>query len=576
MLALPIKITAISDVGTTGQPAAEPSGAEGFLALLNAGDGTNDMWGNSVVSNNNGNNNNIATTQTSVPTSLFAASNFKQDNQNANTPAPQPQQQQESAPASANNQTQNVSPPLPPAPPQQQQQQQSSSSSNNNNQNTSASASSQQAQDQTNSGNTSQPAKQLTKQIQDQLDNISQMLLSMIQALSGNASQPITTNAVATSSSQVATAGNDTTGSAGSGQTASPTDQEIGLLKDMQSLLQQLQQSLSGQEQTGQQVNIQTISNTLLADMAKLAQLAGQSSDGTTTNSLLDSTQFGNLSNLIKNSIAQAQNQLQVLQTSNEALFAQVKASLQSQTDTNNSPKTTQDNNNNSATTTAAANTISIAPVAQDVTVKPVNNLFPTAVPVALANTSQDGNNSANNSNQDSSQNQSTQPVVAAAASSSPTATSSASFAKTLNQVSQGSVLNQVAVQIKTAVDTGSSKITIQLNPPDLGKLDVKLNISADGKASNITIVASNNDTLNLLKQDTHGLTRALNDAGLTTDSGSLNFSLGGGGQQQSQDSQQAASSYQQAQPEEEEPTAITTISRNYVVTMTDGLDITI
>ncbi len=85
-------------------------------------------------------------------------------------------------------------------------------------------------------------------------------------------------------------------------------------------------------------------------------------------------------------------------------------------------------------------------------------------------------------------------------------------------------MLDQIQFQVKTAVNDGSSKISIQLNPPELGKVDVKLNISADGKTSGITITADNQSTLNLLKQDTQGLTRALNDAGLSTDSGSLNF----------------------------------------------------
>jgi flagellar hook-length control protein FliK len=131
---------------------------------------------------------------------------------------------------------------------------------------------------------------------------------------------------------------------------------------------------------------------------------------------------------------------------------------------------------------------------------------------------------------------------------------------------------------VKTALSDGSSKITIQLNPPDLGKVDVRLEIGADGKTSGVTITASNQDTLNLLQRDAQGLTRALNDAGLTTDSGSLNFSLGGGQQNQTQaGTQQAATTYQQAQPEEDDPvTAINAITRSYVVNLAEGLDITI
>ncbi len=133
-------------------------------------------------------------------------------------------------------------------------------------------------------------------------------------------------------------------------------------------------------------------------------------------------------------------------------------------------------------------------------------------------------------------------------------AAANATFTKTVGSgLARRRVKPDPVPGVKTALGDGSSKISIQLSPPDLGKLDVKLTVSADGKTSGIMITASNNDTLNLLKQDTQGLTRALNDTGLNTDNGSLNFSLGGGQQNQGQANQQAALPYQQAQPGEED-----------------------
>jgi flagellar hook-length control protein FliK len=172
------------------------------------------------------------------------------------------------------------------------------------------------------------------------------------------------------------------------------------------------------------------------------------------------------------------------------------------------------------------------------------------------------------------------QPVVAPGAAGpaqSNNATANTSFAKTLAQ-SSPTLLDQVSVQVKTAVADGSSKIHIRLDPGDLGKLDIKLTVGADGKTS-VAIIADNKNTLDLLQRDTQGLTRALSDAGLSTDSNNLNFSLGGGqqGQGQGQSNPQASVRYQKAQSVEEEALAINTVTRHYTVTMADnGLDIKI
>ena len=573
----------------TGSLLAAPEGIDGFLALLNAGNGNNNIFpGNGGSENNDGtgNNqpasNNAANAPVNVPTSLFAANN------SANAPAPQsqpqPAPQKAGLPAADNqannennnennNQTQNANNASAPV-------LKSSSQTNNGNQNAASSASNQSsaqvAQGQVTSANTLQAARQLRTQIQNQLDDISQMLLSMIQALSGASAQPVPAANVsvmgATPLSQAGAAGSDPAGSAADGQagSGSPSDQEIALLKDMQSLLQQLQQSLPGQGQSGQsqdsQDNVQTLSDSLLSDMTKLSQLANQpvsAGDANIAGSQVNTTQFQDLSSLLKTSIAQTKAQLQALQNDNQAIFTQAINDLQpTPVDFSAPSKSAQDNNhalnatsNNAPVLTSNA---PAAPVTQDVTIKAASDalLFNAVAPVQ-ANVSQGGNNSAGNGNQDSGQNQAAQPVTAAASSPStaPLASASgASFTQVLNQVSQSDVLDQVHFQVKTALADGSSKITIQLNPPELGKVDVKIEVGADGKTSGVTIMADNKNTLDLLQRDTQGLTRALNDAGLTTDSGSLSFSLNGGGQQnQAQTgSQQAAATYQQAQPVEE------------------------
>ena len=90
-------------------------------------------------------------------------------------------------------------------------------------------------------------------------------------------------------------------------------------------------------------------------------------------------------------------------------------------------------------------------------------------------------------------------------------------------------VTNQVAVQIKKAIGQGSDQIRIQLKPAELGKVEVKLEVTDDGRAV-AAVSAERPETLDLLQRDTAGLRQALQDAGLNTDSKSLSFNLQGEG----------------------------------------------
>ena len=154
---------------------------------------------------------------------------------------------------------------------------------------------------------------------------------------------------------------------------------------------------------------------------------------------------------------------------------------------------------------------------------------------------------------------------------------SNISFAGSLNKATANSVLQQVAYQVKNGLSDGSSKISIQLDPAELGKLEIKLHVHADGK-TDVIITADVRSTLDLLKSDSKGLTQALSDAGLSADSNSLNFNLRGGQQQNGNGTQSAQTSFQRSDPspvvEEDNTSAITT--RSYVVNVTDGLDIQI
>lgn len=152
--------------------------------------------------------------------------------------------------------------------------------------------------------------------------------------------------------------------------------------------------------------------------------------------------------------------------------------------------------------------------------------------------------------------------------------TEASAFARLLKQDAPRPVAEQVAFTVKTALRDGSSKIHIQLDPQELGKLDIELHVSAGGKTG-VVITADQKNTLELLQKDMRGLEQALADAGLKADSGSLSFNLRG--QQQDGREQQgfAGASYLKSLPQEEE-VPLEIISKTYVLAASDGLDIVI
>jgi flagellar hook-length control protein FliK len=87
--------------------------------------------------------------------------------------------------------------------------------------------------------------------------------------------------------------------------------------------------------------------------------------------------------------------------------------------------------------------------------------------------------------------------------------------------------VDQVAVQIQKAVGAGQDRIRIQLHPAELGRIDVKLDLGNDGFVKAVVSV-DKPETFELFQRDLRGLERALQDAGLKTDSGSLSFNLRG------------------------------------------------
>lgn len=85
--------------------------------------------------------------------------------------------------------------------------------------------------------------------------------------------------------------------------------------------------------------------------------------------------------------------------------------------------------------------------------------------------------------------------------------------------------ISSLALQISRKVDTGLSRFQIRMDPAELGRIDVKIEFSHDGRmTANLSVERP--ETLDLLLKDARALERALADAGLQADKGALKFSL--------------------------------------------------
>ena len=82
-----------------------------------------------------------------------------------------------------------------------------------------------------------------------------------------------------------------------------------------------------------------------------------------------------------------------------------------------------------------------------------------------------------------------------------------------------------LAVEIAAQSLAGKNRFEIRLDPPELGRIDVRLEIDNDGHVKSRLIV-ERSETLDMLRRDAPQLERALQQAGLKTADNALEFSL--------------------------------------------------
>ena len=128
--------------------------------------------------------------------------------------------------------------------------------------------------------------------------------------------------------------------------------------------------------------------------------------------------------------------------------------------------------------------------------------------------------------------------AVSSIAQATPTAAMTAT-----QQTSAPVPVSGLAVEIAASVQSGKTHFEVRLDPADLGRIDVRIDVDRNGQVtSHLTVEKP--ETLSMLKQDAPQLQQALNDAGLKTGSGGLQFSLrdqSSSGQNNGNNNQQSA-----------------------------------
>ena len=135
--------------------------------------------------------------------------------------------------------------------------------------------------------------------------------------------------------------------------------------------------------------------------------------------------------------------------------------------------------------------------------------------------------------------------------------------------------LNNIAVHIAAQLRAGNQRFEIRLDPPELGRIDIRLEIGRDG--TTLTHLAVEKpETLDLLRQDARQLERALSNAGLDSRDGNLSFSLkeDSRNKQQTADSEQDGPQVNSDQASDLEDTDPSVMTRT--VNISSGIDISI
>lgn len=128
-----------------------------------------------------------------------------------------------------------------------------------------------------------------------------------------------------------------------------------------------------------------------------------------------------------------------------------------------------------------------------------------------------------------------------------------------------------VAIEITNKALSGTNHFEIRLDPPELGRIEVRLEVDRDGNVTT-RMIADRSDTLDLLRRDQSGLERALQDAGLKTSNNGTQFSL----RDHTNSQQQSGAGFETARlvVEDEAPAVVAPRDYGRLAGQSGGLDI--
>jgi flagellar hook-length control protein FliK len=112
--------------------------------------------------------------------------------------------------------------------------------------------------------------------------------------------------------------------------------------------------------------------------------------------------------------------------------------------------------------------------------------------------------------------------------------------------------LDDVGATIVRHVKAGETSFSVRLDPAELGKVDVKVDFSADGSAR-AHLVVERRDTFDALSRDQRHIEQTLRDAGFEVKDGSVSMSMRQDGGQQDRSASFARQDQQQQQQQQQQ-----------------------
>ena len=115
--------------------------------------------------------------------------------------------------------------------------------------------------------------------------------------------------------------------------------------------------------------------------------------------------------------------------------------------------------------------------------------------------------------------------AAATTAAAAPTIAAPRAIPAAYQAVANPIYMNQVAFEMVRQLHQGQSRFTLRIDPPELGRVDVKMHVDASGNV-NARLTVERSETLDMFQRDKGALEKALTQAGLDSGKTNLEFSL--------------------------------------------------